>query len=296
MMDHAAFIATLPPETRAQLTETSDRAGLLHLAGHLGAIAVTGTFIALKVPFWWVVLPVHGVLITFLFTLAHEATHKTPFKTSWLNEWAGRLAGLPILLPFTWFRYFHLAHHRHTNDPHHDPELRIPKPETWPAFLWHLTGFTYWRGLVRQLWVNASGRAADTFLRTQNRRPLAVEARWMLAIYGVALASLLISDVVLWLWIVPILLGQPFLRLYLLAEHARCPAVANMFENTRTTFTTRLVRFFAWNMPFHAEHHAYPTVPFHKLPDLHQHAQNHLLETSDGYGEFAGEYVRNLTD
>ena len=62
------------------------------------------------------------------------------------------------------------------------------------------------------------------------------------------------------------LLGQPFLRAYLLAEHARCPHVANMLENTRTTFTTALVRLIAWNMPFHAEHHAYPAVPFHKLP------------------------------
>lgn len=42
-----------------------------------------------------------------------------------------------------------------------------------------------------------------------------------------------------------------------------------MFLNTRTTLTTRVVRFLAWNMPYHAEHHAMPSVPFHKLPVLH---------------------------
>ena len=84
------------------------------------------------------------------------------------------------------------------------------------------------------------------------------------------LASVALSSpALLWVWIVPILLGQPFLRAYLLAEHARCPHVANMLENTRTTFTTALVRLIAWNMPFHAEHHAYPAVPFHKLPRFH---------------------------
>ena len=65
----------------------------------------------------------------------------------------------------------------------------------------------------------------------------------------------------------PVLLGQPALRLYLLAEHGDCPRVANMFENTRTTFTTAMMRFLAWNMPYHVEHHVYPQVPFYRLPD-----------------------------
>ena len=74
------------------------------------------------------------------------------------------------------------------------------------------------------------------------------------------------TAVLLWVWIIPALLGQPFLRLYLLAEHGCCAFVANMFENSRTTFTGPLVRFLAWNMPYHAEHHAFPTVPFYRLP------------------------------
>jgi len=24
-----------------------------------------------------------------------------------------------------------------------------------------------------------------------------------------------------------------------------------------------------WNMPFHAEHHLYPSIPFHRLADAH---------------------------
>ena len=56
-----------------------------------------------------------------------------------------------------------------------------------------------------------------------------------------------------------------------------------MLENTRTTFTTALVRLIAWNMPFHAEHHAYPAVPFHKLPRFHEFVRQHLRTTERGY-------------
>jgi fatty acid desaturase len=67
-----------------------------------------------------------------------------------------------------------------------------------------------------------------------------------------------------------------------------------MFANTRTTFTTGLVRFLAWNMPYHAEHHAWPSVPFHKLPDLHRIARPHLKETEQGYARFARRYATSL--
>src|SRR5690606_19482530 len=98
------------------------------LAGHLGLIVVVGAAIALRLPFWPLLLPVQGALVVFLFTLAHECTHRTPFRSGWLNEAVGRLAGVANLLPFEWFRYFHLAHHRFTNLPGQDPELDEPKP------------------------------------------------------------------------------------------------------------------------------------------------------------------------
>jgi len=68
--------------------------------------------------------------------------------------------------------------------------------------------------------------------------------------------------------------------------------VANMFENTRTTFTNRAGRFLAWNMPYHAEHHAYPAVPFYQLPQFHAMAQEHLVSTSEGYRGFHKTYAQ----
>jgi fatty acid desaturase len=76
-----------------------------------------------------------------------------------------------------------------------------------------------------------------------------------------------------------------------LAEHADCPDTEDMFANTRTTMTNRLVRWVTWNASYHVEHHAYPTVPFHNLPDLHQLMKAELRVTSDGYGAFTRDFL-----
>ncbi|MCB2128732.1 MAG: fatty acid desaturase [Rhodobacteraceae bacterium] len=291
MTDHKTFLASLGSADRAALTQRSDRAGLRHLALHLGLIAATTALIGLRAPFWPLFLPLHGILITFLFTLEHECTHKTPFATGWLNEAAGTLAGLVLILPFQWFRAFHLAHHRFTNIPGHDPELAAPGPATVRGWLFHVSGLPYWRASIATLIRMAARGAPAPYLPDRAMPRLVREARLHLAVYALALLSLVWSPLVVWLWIVPSLIGQPFLRLYLLAEHGDCAFVANMFENTRTTFTTGMVRFLAWNMPYHVEHHVAPSVPFHHLPRLHRLMRDRLRVTAPGYAAFTRAYL-----
>ena len=283
-------LADLPPRTRAALAMRATAPGLLHLAGHLGAILATGTLIVLQPPLWWLALPVHGILIVFLFTLQHECTHRTPFASDRLCDAAGHAIGVVILNPFLWFRPFHLAHHRYTNRPG-DPELDGPALETRAQWLWHVSGIPYWRAQIALLIRLACGRETPSWLPAAMRGRAEREARVLLAIHAVALLTLTWSPLVLWLWIVPCLLGQPALRLYLLAEHGDCPKVADVLENTRTTFTTRAVRALAWNMPYHAEHHLAPQVPFHRLPALHALIRDRLCVTAPGYAAFTRDYL-----
>lgn len=291
-MDHKSLIQSLPPPLRAALTQTSDAAGLWHLAGHLGAIAITSAVIVAAPPLWFLALPVQGVLLVFLFTLEHEATHKTPFASPALNEAVGRLAGLVLILPFEWFRYFHLSHHKYTNLPGQDPELDHPKPPTGRAWLVHVSGLPYWAGQIRLVVALAFRRPTEArYIPAAALPRIQREAQIVLALYEVALLSLLVTPALFWLWILPVLLGQPFLRLYLLAEHGDCPQVASMLENSRTTLTNRIVRFVAWNMPYHAEHHSYPAVPFHQLPALHAVMRAELRMTSAGYAAFTRAYL-----
>ncbi|MEL7464019.1 MAG: fatty acid desaturase [Pseudomonadota bacterium] len=293
MSDHKAFLSALPEETRRALTERSDGHGLARLALHLGLIAAIGVWIAAEGPFWAALLPLQGVLIVFLFTLQHECTHKTPFRSEWVNEAVGRLSGLMILQPFEWFRYYHLAHHRHTGDPGRDPELAGGPRRGWAAFWIGLSGWGYWRHNIGVLIANAAGRPGPHAPARAAGR-IAWEARLMLALYLLAALSFVWTDALLWAWLAPMAIGMPALRLYLLAEHGRCPMVADMFANTRTTFTNAVVRFVAWNMPYHTEHHVFPAVPFHRLPDLARLMSGKRENEAQGFRRFAARYVAGI--
>lgn len=295
-IDHRDVIASLTNEERGRLTGKSNGPGLAQFTCHLGAIVILGAMIAARVPYWPVLMLPQGILIVFLFTLLHETVHRTAFQTQWLNDAVARFCSLAIALPADWFRYFHFAHHRYTQDPENDPELAFPKPESMRQYIVHVSGLPVWLGHFKTLWTNATGRCRDSYVPPKGLPKVRAEARAMIAFYAVVFLVCLYfrSTLLLYVWIVPAVLGQPFLRLYLLAEHGRCPFVANMLENTRTTFTNWFVRKLAWNMPFHAEHHAYPGVPFHQLPAFHALIERHLKVTEAGYVRFHEKYIGTL--
>ncbi len=295
-LDHRAVVARLGREERAALLRRSDRLGAAQLATHLGALAATSLPIALGAPFWPLWILPQGILIVFLFTALHECTHKTAFSSERVSRAVAACAGFLLLIPPEWFRCFHAAHHRFTHDPERDPELAVPEPRGLGEYAWRLGGLPLWWGSARTLLVNAAGRCRDAYVPAASRPAVAREAWVMLAGYGLLAAGSLAagSGALLWLWVVPALLGQPFLRAYLMAEHGRCPHVADMLANTRTTYTTALVRRLAWNMPYHAEHHAYPAVPFHALPRFHQLVRDQLKTTERGYGRFHRRYASDL--
>jgi fatty acid desaturase len=290
------LIASLSPEERRDLTRRSDRRGLIHLAGHLGLILIFGALIVTDAPLLGIWMVLQGIVLVFLFTLLHETVHDTPFASRWINRGVGHVCGFLLFIPVNWFRAFHFAHHKYTQIPGKDPELASPKPQSMRGYLVHVSGIPVllanWKTLVR----NALGHCDDPYVPLAGRRRITWEARAYLACYaGLLCVSLWLNTSVLVLvWLIPMVLGQPVLRLYLLAEHGRCAFVANMLENSRTTETFGLLRWLAWNMPYHAEHHSFPTVPFHKLPQLHRHTRRHLAELSDGYHSFHSGYLRDM--
>jgi fatty acid desaturase len=49
-----------------------------------------------------------------------------------------------------------------------------------------------------------------------------------------------------------------------------------------------------WNMPYHAEHHLYPSTPFHLLPALHRELRDHLRRLAPGYVAANREILESL--
>ena len=95
-------------------------------------------------------------------------------------------------------------------------------------------------------------------------------------------------------WIVPQLMGQVVLRLYLLTEHTGCAESPNGLINTRTTLTNATTRLVMWNMSYHAEHHLYPSIPFHRLPAAHAAIRERLAVVQDGYARWHAGYLRGI--
>jgi fatty acid desaturase len=284
---HREAIAALNGNELSALKEAADGPALLRLAGHAGILVLAGLVILLTRSWvlWSLAVLVYGIALVFLFSLEHETIHGTAFRTPWLNAVVASGAGLPLLLPPRYFRYFHFAHHRHTQDPAHDPELATPRPNEWLGYSKHLSGIPYWRDAICALLLHALGRAGESYIPASGRARVVGEARAYLAVI-VALGAASAWLGWTWpleLWAIPALVGQPFLRAYLLAEHAACPLVADMLANSRTTYTTAVVRFLAWNMPYHSAHHALPTVPFHHLPALNAKLYGRLKSTAIGY-------------
>lgn len=271
------------------LSQRSDRKGLIRMAGHLAALFGTGclVFLADRSNGLWI-LPaflLHGVVLIFLFAPLHETIHRTAFKNRRLNDAVAWLCGTLLALPRDYFRAFHFAHHRHTQDPTRDPELSSPKPASLDAYLLTLTGWHYWTRSLQSIASHAAGRVTEDFIPARQHATIVREARILLVIYGTVLVLSLIagSSLALVYWVIPVLLGQPALRAYLLAEHTGLPMVPDMLRNTRTTISNALVRWLAWNMPYHTEHHAYPAVPFHALPQAHAVLRPHLKALDSGY-------------
>ena len=145
---HRQALAALPSEDLLNLRQLADLPGLARLALQFGCLAVFA-FAIVSVGSSWLLLPLlllHGICLVFLFAPLHEAIHGTAFRSSWLNQAVAELLGFLLLLPPRYFRAFHFAHHRHTQDPQRDPELVSPKPQTLRQYLLTISGYHYWRG------------------------------------------------------------------------------------------------------------------------------------------------------
>ena len=275
------------------LVARSDAAGLRQLAGHLSLLALTAMLIATaKQSLWiWPAMFAQGVVLVFFFAPLHETIHRTAFASRHLNDMIAFIIGALLILPREYFRAFHFAHHRHTQDPARDPELASPRPATRGQWLLYVSGLPYWRWQITGLVARAMGRTPEAFYgNEQQQRRVVRESRQILALYAAILALSIFfgSDIAWRYWLLPALLGQPFLRLYLLAEHWGCPlspaeAPIDMLARSRTTYTNALARFLAWNMPFHIEHHANPALPFHALPAANRILRDRLGTTGTGY-------------
>ena len=289
------------PRDMMHLATRADAQGAARAVLHLALILGSAALIAVAPGV--LVLPamlLAGIIQAALFAPFHETSHHTAFKSRRANAVVGWISGLPALRNWHYYQQFHLAHHKHTQDAEHDPELMLPPPATFPAYLARMAGLAYWRAQV-EVWVAAwrGDMSAYTFLHeaTAPRVIASVRASSALTVALAVAAGLVFGWAALfWFWIGPQFLGQIVLRLYLLTEHTGCSEDANGLTNTRTMLANPVVRLLMWNMPYHAEHHLYPFIPFHRLADVHHVLKDRLAHVGEGYAAWHRDHIRKLRE
>ena len=270
------------------LTRRSDRKGAARLGAHAGCIAAAGGLVWLTLPWWWLAVPamaLHGFTLVTLFAPMHECVHRTAFASRRANIAVAWVAGVLAFYNSTFYWHFHSWHHRYTQDPARDPELIYPKAANWAEWLREMSGLNFWwRRALDYPRLACGALRALPFVPETARRRIAWSMAAQLAVYAAAAVSIVLGwNAVLYFWFLPVLLAQPALRALLIVEHTGCSETSDGFVNTRTTLAAWPLRLLMWNMPFHAAHHLYPQVPFHRLPALHRALAPELAHVASGY-------------
>ncbi len=266
----------LDKKTLKQIAARSDRPGLRHLAKWTLSLVLTGALVwaSLGTLWVWPAMFVHGVFLTVpSYAFSHETAHGTAFRSRWLNEAVLWITSLLYMEEPLHRRYTHTNHHTHTWHVGKDSQMPFDTPMGIGGWLTEITGLGLLRFHVQVFFHLATKHYTDTMrmVTPEEEFPkMTRNARMMLAIYTVIAAALFAGIWwPFWFLVVPRVLGAPVMLLFTLLQHVELQEDSpSILESTRSFRGNWLANFLYMNMNNHVEHHLYPQVPFHALPDL----------------------------
>lgn len=234
----------------------------------------------------------------------HECGHGTAFRTPWMNNLVYEIASFMIMRNSVTWRWSHARHHTDTYIVGRDPEIAVMRPPVLARLFGSFFGLPEAWAYFRRLFYNAFVGVHPeerTFVPESEWPKVVRVARVSLAIYAATLGLALWMGSILPLMVI----GLP--RLYgawhhvmtgLLQHGALADNVTDHRLNSRTVYMNPLSRFIYWNMNYHVEHHMFPMVPYHRLPDLHAAIRHDLPAPTPsiaaGYAEMWPVWMRQL--
>jgi fatty acid desaturase len=234
----------------------------------------------------------------------HECGHGTAFKTRWMNDVVYQIACFMMMRnPVTW-RWSHARHHTDTIVVGRDPEISVMRPPDLLRVVLAFVGIVdVWHAMI-DLVRNAAGvisKEEKSFIPEMEWPKVIRVARIWVAIYAATVALSLWMGSLLPL----VLVGLP--RMYgawhhvltgLLQHGGLADNVIDHRLNSRSVLMNPVSRFIYWNMNYHVEHHMFPMVPYHALPQLHEMIKHDLPAPNssiiDGYREMVPAFLRQL--
>lgn len=288
------YLSDVPRKQLKQLMRRSDNPGIRDSIVLFGSmIVLAGLGIALW-PTWWCTpfWLAYGVLYgSASDSRWHECGHGTAFKTRWIDDVVYQIASFCIVRnPVTW-RWSHTRHHTDTIVVGRDPEIVAMRPPAlFRIFLNFFGVFDVLIGSYRML-LNAMGRLhpeeAAYVPEMEHHRVFRVARVWVL-IYAGTLSTAIFMQSILPLMVIglPRLYGAWHQVMTGLLQHAGL--AENEVDhrlNSRTVYMNPISRFVYWNMNYHVEHHMFPMVPYHRLPELHAMIKDDLPVANRSIGQ-----------
>ncbi|WP_328766822.1 fatty acid desaturase family protein [Streptomyces sp. NBC_00286] len=303
------FRSNVPRRRMKELMRRSDGPAIRDTVIWLGAMAVFGTLGAV---FWgsWLAVPffaAYGVLYgSASDSRWHECGHGTAFKNRRLDDAVYQLACFMVMRNPTVSRWSHTRHHTDTLILGRDPEIQVMRPARLAKLLANFFGLVDVPVALRDTVLHAFGRLTAeqrTYVPDIERAKVFRTARIWLAIYAAVIAACVLSGSILPAMFVglPRMYGGYMLYVYGLTQHAGMGEnVLDHRLNTRTVHMNRVHRFLYWNMNYHVEHHMFPMIPYHRLPELHEEIKDQLAPAYPSlwaaYKEIIPAVLRQLKD
>ena len=228
---------------------------------------------------WWAILPfaIYGVLYASSSDSRwHESGHGTAFKTDWMNNTLYEIASFMVMRESIVWRWSHTRHHSDTIIVGRDPEIQVPRPPDLVELGKKFVGLgnfpRFWVSIAQHCFGRMSGPEKE-FVPESEYSGIFIRARIYVVIYAIILGAAFACRTILPLMFVglPNLYGSWLMNVYSLTQHAGLAEnVLDHRLNCRTVYMNRVHRFLYWNMNYHVEHHMFPLVPYHSLPQLHE--------------------------
>ncbi len=228
---------------------------------------------------WWAIVPyiIYSVLYASTSDSRwHETGHGTAFKTDWMNNALYEIASFMVMRESTVWRWSHTRHHSDTIIVGRDPEIAAPRPPNIKKMIMSFFNLGNYPKYFQHIVMHSFGRMSaeeKTFIPEAEFPKVFRKARIYVCIYATVIGLSLYSRSILPLMLVGLtnLFGTWLMVVYGLTQHAGLAEnVLDHRLNCRTVYMNPINRFLYWNMNYHVEHHMFPLVPFHALPELHE--------------------------
>jgi Na+-transporting NADH:ubiquinone oxidoreductase subunit F len=236
---------------------------------------------------WWAILSfaIYGVLYASACDARwHEAGHGTAFKTDWMNNVVYEIASFMVMRESVLWRWSHNRHHSDTIIVGRDPEIAVPRPPDVKAIILAFFDIPVYRKYFMQIATHSFGHMLDdekTYIPESEFRRIIFRARIYLLIYASVVALAIYTRSILPLMFVGLtnLYGSWLKVIYGFTQHAGLAEnVLDHRLNCRTVYLNPIHRYIYWNMNYHVEHHMFPLVPYHALPQLHDAVKDDMPE------------------